>query len=260
MDGNGRWATQRGKPRIWGHKQGAKVLRKILQSCPDYGITHLTAYAFSPENWQRSTTEVQALMGLFQLYLRAYTQELVQEGVRLHVIGNRRPLSPLLQNMIAKAEEKTKHHHRLILQIALNYGGREDALQAAQTLAEQCQSLQRDPKTLTHADMAGALWTRHCPDPDLLIRTGGELRLSNYMLWQLSYTELLFLPQYWPDFTPEHLEQAVANFRLRQRRFGGLCGGDSQDTRDGGKAPSQGEDSRDWDIQGLGPSPPPVLP
>ncbi len=220
MDGNGRWATQQGKPRIWGHKQGAKVLKNIIRACPDNGITHLSVYAFSPENWHRSPTEVSGLMTLFQVYLRAHTQELDQEGVRLCVVGNLDPLPKKLQSLIQHAQEKTKHNQRLVLQIGLNYGGRQDLLQATQQLLAQRQETPLAGTPITHDQMDQALWTKGCPDPDLLIRTGGEMRLSNYMLWQLCYTELLFLPQYWPDFTPEHLAKAVAQYHSRQRRFG----------------------------------------
>jgi undecaprenyl diphosphate synthase len=222
MDGNGRWATNQGKPRLWGHKQGAKVLKGIIRCCPNYGITHLTAYAFSPENWKRGPGEVGGLMSLFQIYLRAYTQELNQEGVRLCIIGDIAPLPPVLRRLIARAQDITQYNNRLILQIALNYGGRDDLIQATQHLVARYQAEKLDPATITRADIEELLWTKSCPDPDLLIRTGGEMRLSNYMLWQLCYTELLFLPEYWPDFTPEHLEKAVHQFRSRQRRFGGL--------------------------------------
>ena len=227
MDGNGRWAKQQGKPRIWGHKQGAKVLRSIIRACPDHGITHLSVYAFSPENWHRSPAEVSGLMTLFQVYLRAYTQELDQEGVRLCVVGNLAPLSKKLQSLIQHAQEKTHHHRRLVLQIGLNYGGREDLLHATQHLIAQRQDPSLPRKPIAHEQISQALWTKGCPDPDLLIRTGGEMRLSNYMLWQLCYTELLFLPQYWPDFTIQHLADAVAQYHSRQRRFGGA--GQSRD-------------------------------
>jgi len=221
MDGNGRWAESMGKPRILGHKYGAKSLKNIIRACPKYGITHLTVYAFSTENWTRSTTEVQGLMLLFQWYLEKYTHKMHQEGIQLRIIGNSESLNPVLQEQIRIAEEKTQNNTRLVLQIALNYGGQDDLLQATQHLIAQYQSLNMDPKTLTKQDLAEALWTKECPDPDLLIRTGGEVRLSNYMMWQLSYTELMFLSEYWPDFTPQHLERCVTQFRSRKRRFGG---------------------------------------
>jgi undecaprenyl diphosphate synthase len=222
MDGNGRWATEQGKPRLWGHKQGAKVLKNIIRACPDHGITHLSVYAFSPENWQRSPAEVTGLMTLFQVYLRAHTQELHQEGVRLCVVGNLAPLPKKLQHLIQIAQEKTKNNTRLVLQIGLNYGGREDLVQAAKNLLARHQSQTLDSTQITHEHISQALWTYGCPDPDLLIRTGGEMRLSNYMLWQLCYTELLFLPEYWPDFTKDHLAKSVAHYHSRQRRFGGI--------------------------------------
>lgn len=220
MDGNGRWASNQGKPRIWGHQQGAKNLTHIIRSCPEYGITHLTVYAFSPENWNRSAHEVSALMRLFQIYIRIYSGELDREKVQVRVIGERCKLPPLLQRMIKKIEEKTKNHHRLVLQVALNYGGRDDMVQATKKLISHHQEHQINPVNLTHEDLCNALWTTSCPDPDLLIRTGGEMRLSNFMLWQLGYTELVFLPQYWPDFTSDDLGKAIAQFQKRERRFG----------------------------------------
>ncbi|MBM3631767.1 MAG: di-trans,poly-cis-decaprenylcistransferase [Alphaproteobacteria bacterium] len=220
MDGNGRWATHRGKPRIFGHQQGAKSLTRIIRSCPEYGITHLTVYAFSPENWHRSALEVNALMRLFQIYLRAYMGELDREKVKVRVIGERSRLPNRLQRMIETIETKTKNHTRLVLQVALNYGGRDELVHAVKTMLARHQDTQTQALPLSQNDLAAALWSNDCPDPDLLIRTGGEMRLSNFMLWQLAYTELVFLPQYWPDFTPDDLGQAIAQFQGRERRFG----------------------------------------
>lgn len=223
MDGNGRWATHKGKPRIFGHQQGAKTLAKIIRACPKYGITHLTVYAFSPENWHRGALEVNALMRLFQIYLRAYMGELDREKVQVRIIGERSKLPNLLQRMIEKIETKTKNHTRLVVQVALNYGGRDELLHAAETLMARHQNTNTQTLPLTQEDLVSALWNPSCPDPDLLIRTGGEMRLSNFMLWQLAYTELVFLPQYWPDFTADDLGQAVAQFQGRQRRFGRIA-------------------------------------
>jgi|LauGreDrversion4_2_1035121.scaffolds.fasta_scaffold41989_4 undecaprenyl diphosphate synthase len=220
MDGNGRWASDRGKPRVFGHQQGAKTLTHIIRSCPKYGITHLTVYAFSPENWQRGALEVNALMRLFQIYLRAYMGELDRENVQIRIIGERSKLPTVLQRMIEKIETKTKNHTRLVVQVALNYGGRDELLHAAETLIARHQNTKTPALPLTQEDLVSALWNPSCPDPDLLIRTGGEMRLSNFMLWQLAYTEFVFLPQYWPDFTADDLGQAIAQFKGRQRRFG----------------------------------------
>ena len=220
MDGNGRWAINQGKPRIWGHQQGAKTLIHILRACPEHHITHVTIYAFSPENWNRHADEVHALMRLFQIYLRVYSGELDREKIQLRVIGERSGLPKTLQNRIKKTEEKTKKHQGLVLQVALNYGGRDDMVQATQQIVSRYQDQRLNPAHLTREEVTSALWSESCPDPDLLIRTGGEMRLSNFMLWQLCYTELIFLPQYWPDFTPKDLGQAIAQFHGRQRRFG----------------------------------------
>ena len=220
MDGNGRWATQKGRPRWWGHRKGAQVLERVLGACKDHNVTHVTVYAFSPDNWGREAQEVQSLMALFQWYLTHRTKKLIQEKIQLKIMGDRSILSPSLQTSIALAEEATRHFSDLVLSVALNYGGQEDMVQAIQQLVRSYQDSAQDPATISASTVQDYLWTRHLPDPDLLIRTGGEIRLSNFMLWSLRYTECLFLPVLWPDFTPQDLAQAVAVYRQRHRRFG----------------------------------------
>jgi undecaprenyl diphosphate synthase len=222
MDGNGRWAKNQGKNRLWGHQKGAVALKEIVRSCPKEGVRYLTVYAFSSENWKRDSFEVNGLMKLFARYLRTETADLHKEGVCLRVIGNRDRLPPSLVKLIEHAETLTQNNTLLGLQVAINYGGQDELVHAARTLAQMACDQKIRPQDITHRHIEHTLWTHPWPHPDLLIRTGGEMRLSNYLLWQLSYTELLFMPQCWPEFTPHDLSLAIAHYTKRHRQFGAI--------------------------------------
>ena len=221
LDGNGRWARARGLPRTAGHRRGAEVVRTILRGCPDRGIRYLTIYAFSSENWKRPVGEVEDLMGLFRLYLRREVAELRGNGVRIAFIGDRSRLSAEINALIGEAEESTGHNTTLTLTVAVNYGGRQEILDTARRIAEQVRDGVLDPGELSEETFQRNLQTRDLPDLDLVIRTSGEQRLSNFLLWQSAYTELVFVPTLWPDFTLEHLDQAIGEFQRRERRYGG---------------------------------------
>ncbi len=221
MDGNGRWAQRRGLPRMEGHRVGANTLKEIVKACPSLGIRYLTVYAFSSENWKRSQEEVSGLMRLFELYLRSQTSDLHKEGAQLKIIGDKSKLSPKIQKLIHHAETLTENNSRFGLQVALNYGGKDELVQAAQSAASYIISQGLSPKDMTPELLETYLWTYPWPDPDFLIRTGGEVRLSNYLPWQLAYTEFLFLPQCWPDFKVDDFKQALEVYRERKRQFGG---------------------------------------
>ena len=222
MDGNGRWAKAREKPRHYGHQAGARTLKKIIAASPDLGIGFLTVYAFSSENWQRSVVEVSGLMGLFQTYLMNTVNELNEKNVRLLVIGDRTILKPSLCRAIEYVEKSTASNQGLIVQLAINYGGHLEIVHAMKKIAHAVAQKILLPDEINAAHITQALWTYPFPDPDLLIRTGGEMRLSNYLLWQLRYSELLFVSQLWPDFTPEDLSQALCAYHKRHRRFGNV--------------------------------------
>lgn len=221
MDGNGRWGKEQGKSRLWGHHQGAKTLKKIIKACPLYQIRYLTIYAFSSENWTRPRKEVEGLMKLFEKYLKKETAKLHQEGICLRMIGNRLGLSSSLLELIHYGEELTHLNTGLGLQIAFNYGGRDEIMNAVRRIVTMVKDHHLDSEQITYEDFIQGLWTYPWPDPDLLIRTGGEMRLSNYLLWQLSYTEFIFSTKYWPEFTPQDLCEAIHTYHQRQRRFGG---------------------------------------
>lgn len=219
MDGNNRWAKQRGMSGVAGHKEGAERIRDIMSACQDLKIDILTLFAFSSENWKRPSKEVEALLSLFQWYLKQETKELRKKSVRLKVVGNRERFSPALQKAIAKAEDQTRDGQTTLV-IAADYGGRWDIAQAARKLAGRVQE-----GSLAVSDIDEQSLHRHTsladlPDPDLLIRTGGERRVSNFLLWQCAYAELYFSPTLWPDFGAEELLAAAEDFKLRQRRFG----------------------------------------
>lgn len=218
MDGNRRWAKKRLLPAALGHAAGAKRVREVVQACTDAGITHLSVFAFSTENWKRPDDEVSSLMGLFVAYLEREVAGMNDNGVRLRVLGDAARFGPQMQALIAQAEQKTAHNTRITLQVCANYGGRWDVLQAAQAWqrAHPNQSLQE----LTEAGLSKHLSTGDAPEVDLLIRTGGESRISNFLLWQAAYAELFFTDALWPDFGAEQLHQALAWFALRDRRFG----------------------------------------
>jgi undecaprenyl diphosphate synthase len=223
MDGNGRWATAKGWPRLVGHRKGAERVRGIVRAAPALGVRWLTLYAFSTENWKRSTEEVLGLMGLFARYIRREAEALSAEGVRMRFIGERSRLDPKLQDLMAWIEGRTAANTRLDLIVAINYGGRDEIVRAARTLARRAAEGGLDPAAIDDAAVSGALDTADIPDPDLVIRTSGETRVSNFLLWQAAYAEYEFTPVLWPDFTPEILAEILARFGQRDRRFGGVA-------------------------------------
>lgn len=220
MDGNGRWAKKRFLPRTAGHRAGVTAVRKVVEHCAKKGVEALTLFAFSSENWRRPPQEVSVLMGLFLATLERETDKLHENNVRLRVIGQRAAFAQDLQGRIAAAEELTRENTGLNLVIAANYGGRWDILQAAQRLAEEVAAGTLSPRNITSELLEARLSLTDLPEPDLFIRTGGEQRISNFLLWQLAYTELYFTPTLWPDFDENSLEQALAAYASRQRRFG----------------------------------------
>ena len=222
MDGNGRWAKARRLPRIAGHKQGVEAVRRITRAARRLGIEVLTLYAFSSENWRRPEEEVRDLMGLLRHFLKVELNELVAEGVRLRVIGQYRALSPDLVAMIDEAVAKTAASTGPTLVIALNYGAQAELVNAAQALAKRVAQGEIAAEAIDEAMIEGALETRDLPPLDLLIRTSGEQRLSNFLLWQAAYAELLFVDTLWPDFDEAALAEAISHFGQRERRFGGL--------------------------------------
>lgn len=222
MDGNGRWAQQQGLPRIAGHRQGARVLKDLVRCCKDWGISTLTVYAFSTENWQRPLAEVQFLMRLFERLLRKELAELHREGVRLRFLGDVSALPEPLRLQIQRAIAETAHNRAVTLNVAVNYGGREELVRACRQLAERVQRGAIAPEDITETQLSGHLYAGDQPDPDLLIRTSGEQRLSNFLLWQLAYTELYFTPILWPDFDRAAFHDAILAFQQRDRRFGSL--------------------------------------
>ena len=213
MDGNGRWATKRFLPRVAGHKQGVDALRACVHACIDRGIAILTVFAFSSENWNRPVEEVSGLMDLLVLSLSREVSRLKASGVRLHFVGNRQQLSEKVQASLRQAETATADNQRLVFNVCFNYGGRWDIAQAAQQLVSSGQAI-------TEAALDRAMALSHVPDPDLLIRTGGELRISNFLLWQAAYSELHFSDKLWPDFDVAALDEAITIFCSRERRFG----------------------------------------
>lgn len=220
MDGNGRWAYRRHLPRVAGHRRGAEVVRDMVQRCVDWKIPHLTLFAFSTENWRRPALEVRLLMNLFRLMLRREVKKLHENGVRLRIIGDRSTLAPDLQTMIREAETLTAENRLLTLNLAVNYGGRWDMTMAAQRALAKCLAEGRALESLREEDIAAELSLADSPAPDLLIRTGGEERISNFLVWQLAYTEFYFTDTLWPDFDGNALESALKSFAQRQRRFG----------------------------------------
>lgn len=222
MDGNGRWAKKRGLPRTAGHRAGAESLRGVVEACGDLGIRYLTVYAFSTENWKRPQEEIDALMGLLVEYIEKELDLLKNKGVRIKAIGNIEGLPSKAITRIKKAEEETKDNQRLFLQLALNYGGRRDILNAVQKISVDVLNGKILPEKIEEHIFANYLTTSGIPEPDLLIRTAGEKRLSNFLLWECAYTEFWFTDIFWPDFQTEHLYCALSDFQHRQRRFGGL--------------------------------------
>jgi undecaprenyl diphosphate synthase len=225
MDGNGRWAKMRGLPRTAGHKRGAEAVRNAVTAATKLGISYLTLFGFSSENWKRPEGEVRALMGLLRLYLRNEVAELHKNNVRLRVLGDLGRLEPDITALIEQAESKTAGNKGLTLILALSYGGRQELVAAARALAADARHGKIDPAAIDEDAFAAKLFTAGIPDPDLLIRTSGERRISNFLLWQCAYAEMLFLDVLWPDFTEEDLEHAVRDFMCRDRRYGAVAVG-----------------------------------
>jgi undecaprenyl diphosphate synthase len=221
MDGNGRWAKKRGLPRVAGHKAGAEAVRKAMQFAVDHGIEVLTLYAFSSENWRRSAEEIADLTGLMRFYLERELATLDREGVRVKLIGDYSAFGPDLVERLEKAVERTSNNQRLTLVVALNYGSRTEIAAAARTLAVKAVAGAIEPEQIDENAIAAELQTRGLPELDLLIRTSGEVRLSNFLLWQAAYAELMFLDTLWPDFDERAFAGAVAQYGARERRFGG---------------------------------------
>ena len=222
MDGNGRWAQQRGLSRIKGHEAGVESIRSVVRACGELGLEYLTLYAFSVENWSRPRAEVGALMRLLVYFLGKEVKELDQNNVRLRVIGRVAGLSANVQKAIARAEAQTADNTGLTLVLALNYGGRTEILDAVKALAADLLKGRVLPKDVDEKIFSQYLYTRDIPDPELLIRTSGEMRISNFLLWQVSYTEMWITKLLWPEFRKEHLLMALEDYRKRQRRFGGV--------------------------------------
>ena len=221
MDGNGRWAAERRLPRVEGHRRGVESVRRIIEASKDLGVTHLTLFSFSSENWSRPVEEINDLFGLLRRFIRRDLADLHKNGVRIRIIGSRSELDNDIQRMLDDAVELTKENTALNLTIAFNYGSRDEIARAAGRIAEAVKKGELAPEDMTEECFASYLDTGGLPDPDLLIRTSGELRLSNFLLWQLAYAEFVFVDTYWPDFNKAHFEEAIAEFQRRNRRFGG---------------------------------------
>ncbi|MEK8050570.1 polyprenyl diphosphate synthase [Ideonella sp. DXS22W] len=221
MDGNGRWAKKRFLPRFFGHKAGVDTLVKVIDACAERGVEYLTVFAFSSENWKRPEDEVSGLMGLVLVAVTKYLAKLAKDGVKIVIVGDREAVSDRLRAAWAEAEEATKHNTRITLSVAFNYGGRWDVVQAARQAV-------RDglpPEAVTEQALSDRMAMRHAPDPDLFIRTGGEVRISNFLLWQVAYSELVFTDCLWPDFDAAQLDAALADYAGRERRFGAVSPG-----------------------------------
>ena len=224
MDGNGRWAKARGLPRVAGHRRGADAVKRVVRGAGELGISCLTLFAFSTENWTRPADEVSDLMDLLRHYLRHELEELRKNGAKLRVVGNRDGLAADIVRDIADAEAATRANTRIDVNICINYGARDEILRATRRLAAQVAAGELSADRIDEARFERELLTAGIPDPDLLIRTSGEQRISNFLLWQAAYAELVFVDTLWPDFGKEHLEQAIAEFRKRERRYGGVGG------------------------------------
>jgi undecaprenyl diphosphate synthase len=222
MDGNGRWATRRGLPRIFGHRQGAQRAKAIVEACPQLGVSHITLYAFSTENWKRSTDEVVGLFTILSRYIRREADRFHQEGTRVRFIGDRARLDMRLRLLMDWIEKRTAANTRTHLTIAVNYGGRDEILRAARSLAAAAAAGEICPEDIDEATLSARLDSWDLPDPDLVVRTGGETRISNFLPWQSAYAEYEFSPVLWPDFTPAHLQEILDRFAGRERRFGAV--------------------------------------
>lgn len=226
MDGNGRWAKARGLPRASGHRAGVEALRQAVRAAGDLGIPWLTVYAFSSENWSRPKSEVSDLMGLLKLFIRRDLAELHQNGVRVRVIGGREDLQPDIKALLEEAEALTRDNSAMTLVIAFNYGSRDEIARAARRVGQAAVAGEIALDDITADSFGAFLDTADIPDPDLIIRTSGEQRLSNFLLWQAAYSEFVFIPCYWPDFTRAHLAEAIEVFVARDRRYGGVAARD----------------------------------
>jgi undecaprenyl diphosphate synthase len=224
MDGNRRWARSRGMPPTYGHRRGAEAVRRAVEACAKEGIRYLTLFAFSSENWRRPASEVGDLMDLLRVYFRRELNDLCRNGIQLRVIGDRAGLPDDIRELIDETEALSRDNQRVIVVMALNYGSRREIVETARHLALEAQAGRLDPAGIDEQFFASCLGTAGIPDPDLLIRTSGEQRISNFLLWQLAYTELVFLPLAWPDFSEDHLRDALREFHRRERRYGASAG------------------------------------
>ena len=222
MDGNGRWAKQRGLPRTAGHAAGAETFRTIATYCKEIGLDYLTVYAFSTENWKRPQEEVAAIMRLLKKYMLEAIGQMERDRVKMAFFGDLTPLDPELKDLCRRTEEISIHYEGCQVNICLNYGGRDEITRAVRALAAECAQQGRDPASITEQDISGRLFSAGVPDPDLIIRPSGEIRTSNFLLWQSAYSEYYFTDVLWPDFSKEELLRAIASFQKRSRRFGGV--------------------------------------
>jgi undecaprenyl diphosphate synthase len=223
MDGNGRWAQSRGLPRFEGHRRGVEAVRRAVRAAIDHGVRFLTIFSFSSENWRRPADEVAMLMGLLKRFIRNDLADLHNHGVRVRIIGKRDDLAPDLGQLLVEAEQLTKNNSGLTLTVAFNYGGRQEIVEAARRLADAVRHGRIDPDHISAEDFEAGLGTAGLPDPDLIIRTSGEMRLSNFLLWQAAYAELVFLPIMWPDFDEAAFVSALDQYAARERRFGAVA-------------------------------------
>ena len=221
MDGNGRWAKKRGLPRTAGHTAGAQTFRRIARYCSDIGIKYLTVYAFSTENWKRPKEEVDAIMKLFKEYMIEAITDFKDDSIVVKFIGDRTVFPPDMLELIEKTEHDSKDRDGMVLNIAMNYGGRDEIVRAAKAFARDVAEGKRQPEELTEQMLSGYLYSADVPDPELIIRPSGEMRTSNFLLWQSAYSEYVFLNVLWPDFQPKHLDEAIMEYNRRNRRFGG---------------------------------------
>jgi undecaprenyl diphosphate synthase len=224
MDGNGRWAQARGKPRLYGHRAGAKRVREIVEACPGLGVRYLTIFAFSTENWKRTQAEVSGLMSLFQRYIAGEARGLLDNGIRVRFIGDRIKLDAKLVTLMDDLEQMTAHNDTVHLTVAINYGSRDEVARATRRLAHDVRDGKLDPEDVDSETLARYLDTYVLPDPDLVIRTSGEARISNFLLWQSAYSEYEFIDTLWPDFTAEIFANIIFNYAKRDRRYGAVAG------------------------------------
>lgn len=225
MDGNGRWANARGFPRAVGHERGVEALRRTVEAAKEIGLKNMTVYSFSTENWRRPVSEVNALFGLLKAYVKRDLNRLAKEGVRVRILGTRHGLPDDILELVERAEKTTAQNTKFNLCIAFNYGGREEIVRATEQIAKAIANGELDPSNIDEATFGDYLDTKDIPDPDIVIRTSGEFRLSNFLVWQAAYAELIFQDVLWPDFGKEHLLDAIHTFQTRERRFGGLASG-----------------------------------